>query len=101
MKFKIIFNRIGSDIWLNCRLKGIYKELKFLKNKKILDAGCREGYIGSLFLENNKVTFADIEEGYLKKIKKHKNATIKKIDLNHKVPFKKDSFDIIICADVL
>lgn len=100
MKFKIIFNRIGSDVWLNSRLKGIYKELKFLKNKNILDAGCREGYIGSLFLDNNKVTFADIEEEYLKKINKHENATIKKIDLTKKLPFKKDSFDVVICSDV-
>ena len=100
MNFKIIFNRIGSDVWLNCRLKGIYKELKFLKNKKILDAGCREGYIGSLFLGDNKVTFSDIEEEYLKKINKHENAATKKIDLTKKLPFKKDSFDVVICADV-
>lgn len=101
VKFNVIFNRIGSDIWLNSRLKGIYAELKNLKNKNILDAGCREGYVGSLFLEDNKVTFADIEEEHLKKIKKHKNATIKKIDLTKKLLFKKNSFDVVICADVL
>ena len=98
VKFNIIFNRIGSDIWLNCRLKGIYKQLKYLKNKKILDAGCREGYIGSLFLEDNKVTFVDIEEKHLKNIKKHKNAIITKTD---KLPFKRNYFDVIICSDVL
>lgn len=100
MKFKIILGRIGSDIWANCRLKIIHKEFKYLKDKKILDIGCGSGYIGKSFLKNNQVTFADINQKELDKIQDQK-AIIKRIDLNRKLPFKDNYFDLIICADVL
>jgi|SRR3989344_257418 len=100
MKFEVVLGRIGSDIWANCRLKIIHKKFKYIKDKEILDIGCGSGYIGKSFLKNNRVTFADINQEELDKIKE-KNAIVKKIDLNKKLPFKDDQFDLIICADVL
>ena len=101
MKFKIILGRIGSDIWANCRLKIIYNELNHLEEADILDIGCGSGYIGSLFTQKNKVTFADINEEDLKRIEKNKNTFIRKIDITKNLPFKKESFDVVICGDVI
>ena len=101
MKFKIILGRIGSDIWANCRLKIIHNELNHLENAEILDVGCGSGYIGGLFTKNNKVTFADINEDDLKRIENNKNVFIRKIDITKKLPFKNESFDVVICGDVI
>ena len=95
MQFKIVHNRIGSDIWANTRLRIIKKILK-CKNKLILDLGCGKGYVGIEFQKENKVIFADIDKGLLKNIR-----GIKILVNAAKLPFKKSIFDYVICADVL
>lgn len=94
MEFKIVHGRIGSDIWANTRLR-IIKKLINSKNNKILDLGCGTGYVG-LNLKNNDVVFADIEPKYLEQI----NGNCIALDAR-KLPFKKEVFDIVICADVM
>lgn len=94
MEFKIVHKRIGSDIWANTRLR-IIRKLIISDNNKILDLGCGTGYVG-LNLQNSDVVFADIEPKYLEQIKG--NCVV--LDAR-KLPFKKEVFDIVICADVM
>ncbi len=95
MEFQIVHGRIGSDVWANTRLR-IIKKLVKPEHNKILDLGCGTGYVGKAFAENNSVVFADIEPKYLKKV----NGKCVALDAR-KLPFKKEVFDMVICADVL
>ncbi len=67
--------------------------IKQIKNKKALDVGCREG-TQSKFLEKKgyKVTSIDIKKKYEKGII---------VDVNKKLPFKNNSFDLIWCSEVI
>src|SRR3989344_3102796 len=94
--FKIILGRIGSDIWANSRLKSIKRSVK-AKNSKILDLGCGSGYIGESYVNDNDVLFADINEEELKKVKSENKIKVDAL----KMPFKKESFELVFCSDVL
>lgn len=101
MKFKIAFGRISSDVWANIRLRGILRELKNKKNKKILDIGCESSpYISECFLSKNEVTITDLKKESLNKVK---NPKFKKIILDLTKPnnLPKNYFNVIICADVI
>lgn len=67
--------------------------IKKVTNKKALDAGCRAG-TQSEFLKKKgyRVTSIDIE-------KKYKYCKI--VNLNKKLPFKNNSFDLIWCSEVI
>lgn len=95
MKFKIVHERIGTDIWTNTRLRIIKKLLKD-KGKIILDLGCGKGYIGKEFQEGNIVVFAEINPELLKDVK-----GIRVVLDAVNMPFKQGVFDYVICADVL
>ncbi|MFH0831817.1 MAG: methyltransferase domain-containing protein [archaeon] len=95
MAFEIVHNRIGSDIWANARLR-IIRKLVRDNNKLILDLGCGRGYVGKALGKSNKVVFAEIDASLVKEIK-----GMKVILDARKMPFKKDTFDYVICADVL
>ena len=95
MKFQIVHNRIGSDIWANTRLR-IMKKLVQDKGKWILDLGCGRGYVGKELQKNNRVVFAEIDAELIKDIKGMRII----LDAN-KLPFKNEVFDYVICADVL
>lgn len=101
MEFKIVHNRIGSDIWANTRLR-IMKKLvrdRYDKGKWILDLGCGKGYVGMQIQKNNKnnkVVFAEINPELIKDVKGMKVI----LDANH-MPFKQAIFDFVVCADVL
>ena len=63
------------------------------KNKKALDAGCREGkQTRALERKGYKVTSIDISKEYEK---------CRIVDLNKKLPFKDNSFDLIWCSEVI
>ena len=94
--FKIILGRIGSDIWANSRLKSIKRSVK-AKDSKILDLGCGSGYIGESYVNDNDVLFADINEEELKKVKSENKIKVDAL----KMPFKKNSFELVFCSDVL
>lgn len=101
MKFKTPIGRIGSDIWANIRLKAIIKEVGKITNKTILDIGCEPTpYIGEAFIKNNDVTFTDLLQESLNNIK-YQNCKKVQLDLTKSNKIKKESFDLIICADVI
>lgn len=95
MEFRIVHNRIGSDIWANTRLR-IMKNLVREKGKLILDLGCGKGYVGMQLQEGNKVVFAEVDPELIRGVKGMKVV----LDAN-KLPFKDETFDYVICADVL
>lgn len=70
----------------------------FPKKSKILDAGCGQGDLGKKLLEIGLQVFAcDINE----KEFLYKNIPFKHGDLNKKLPYKKNYFDIIVCLEVI
>lgn len=73
-----------------------------IKGKKVLDIGCGTGRIIPDLLEKEaKVTGADVSTEMLKiAVKKFPNSTFVKADIRE-LPFKDDSFDIVISAFVI
>lgn len=88
-------NRVGTDLWANTRLR-ILKRIVKARDKTILDLGCGRGYVGISFSKDNEVIFGDIDEESMKGIK-----GMKVILDGSYIPFKQESFDYVICADVL
>ena len=82
----------NTDNWLNC-----YKHL--IKNTdKILELGCGEGYLSEYLLNNGyNIISADISETALANYKSRvPQASVMQIDMLKKLPFRDDSFNIII-----
>jgi len=71
------------------------------KNKKVLDLGGRDGTLTKHFIEKNHVTLADIDENALEYAKKNYKVETMKVDLNQSLPFKDNSFDVVVMAEVL
>ena len=71
------------------------------KNKKVLDLGGRDGVLTKYFIKKNHVTLADIDENALEYAKKNYKVETMKVDLNQSLPFKDDSFDVVVMAEVL
>ena len=71
------------------------------KNKKVLDLGGRDGTLTKHFIEKNHVTLADIDENALEYAKKTYKVETMKVDLNQSLPFKDNSFDVVVMAEVL
>lgn len=72
------------------------------KNKLVLDAGCGSGRFTSFFInEGANVISADTSKNMLKNLME-KNHNVKAINANIlNLPFKNNSFDLIICSEVL
>ena len=70
-------------------------------NKKILDLGGRDGTLTKHFIEKNNVTLADIDENALEYAKRNFKVETMKVDLNQSLPFKDNSFDVVVMAEVL
>lgn len=94
-EFKVVHDRVGSDIWANTRLK-VIEMLVNGKNNRILDLGCGPGYMGALFARENNVLLGDSDSKNLTKI----NGERIVLD-GRDLPFKDEVFDYVICADVL
>lgn len=72
--------------------------LKDRKNLKILDAGCGPGVALSYLKKYGQVIGVDKSEEALKYAQK--KGRVQKADIAN-LPFKKESFDLIVCLDVL
>ena len=70
-------------------------------NKKVLDLGGRDGTLTKYFIKKNNVTLADIDENALEFAKRNYKVETMKVDLNQSLPFKDNSFDVVVMAEVL
>lgn len=79
--------------------KFVLSELSHLSKKsKILDAGCGEGILTRKFSNRGFDVFAcDISKNALLENSIH----FKQVDLNMKLPYKNNSFDVIVCLEVI
>ena len=70
-------------------------------NKKVLDLGGRDGTLTKYFIKKNNVTLADIDENALEYAKRNYKVETMGVDLNQSLPFKDNSFDVVVMAEVL
>lgn len=88
----------------NKRIIGIIKELDGEKTFRILDAGCGEGYIDRLILDeidNVQIVGLEYTEEAIE-IAKSVNPQTEYINGDIcQIPFEDDSFDYVICTEVL
>ncbi|MBU0959190.1 MAG: class I SAM-dependent methyltransferase, partial [Nanoarchaeota archaeon] len=70
-----------------------FESIPFGEGKEALDVGCREGtWSERLKKKGYKVTSIDVEPHY---------KPAKVVDANKKLPYKKDSFDVIWSSEVI
>ena len=101
---KITTNNPISKFFLNNFYRELINELKVLKPESVLDAGCGEGFTlaklkkASIGQKLEGIEYMDeaIEIG--KKI--NPEIVIKKGDI-YKLPYKDNSFDLVLCTEVL
>ncbi|MFH1065924.1 MAG: class I SAM-dependent methyltransferase [Nanoarchaeota archaeon] len=91
---------------LNKFKKDIIETASMAFPKNILDIGCGNGFITKEIAKafpNTRITAVDIEQEKINYAKKHNNTSNVKYakgDIFH-LPFKKSSFDLVICNEVL
>lgn len=69
--------------------------------KRVLDLGCRDGMLTQAFAKDNTVIGADIDPKALELIRERLGIETHWIDLNSEWPFAPDSFDAIVCCEIL
>jgi len=70
-------------------------------NKTVLDLGGRDGNLTKYFLDKNNVIIGDIDEAALQYAKETYGVKTEITNLNEKLPFSDDRFDVIVMAEVL
>ena len=92
-----------SDKVYFCRRDSVLRALREffhpLKDRTILDCGCGNGLFTKPLVKENSVTGVDISEEMLKIAKKNGLKVLRGSVLD--LPFKNDSFDIVISAGVV
>jgi 2-polyprenyl-3-methyl-5-hydroxy-6-metoxy-1,4-benzoquinol methylase len=84
----------------NLRFQHLTTLMKDVSNKKILDAGCGEGYFLSK-IQSKKKSGIELSEKRVSLAKKlYPELNIQVADLKQ-LPFNDNSFDVIICSEVL
>ena len=82
------------------RFNHVLKLIGDVKNKKILDAGCGEGYFLSVINSNKKIGVELSEKRISQALKLYPDLKIKIADVTH-LPFEDNIFDVIVCSEVL
>jgi len=82
------------------RFNHVLKLIGDVKNKKILDAGCGEGYFLSVINSNKKIGVELSEKRISQALKSYPDLKIKIADVTH-LPFEDNTFDVIVCSEVL
>lgn len=67
------------------------------KNSKLVDLGCGDGRLTLLFAEKAKANgITGVESGEIKRLINSKKIKVVSANLNHPLPFKDNSFDIVV-----
>ena len=90
----------NSEIRIQLLHPVMEKFLGDLKGKITFDAGCGDGFSTKLLSESTTIYAGDINE-YLLKTIQIDEVNFMKLDLNKKIPFEHDFFDVILCSNVL
>ncbi len=69
--------------------------------KRVLDLGCRDGMLTQAFAKGNTVIGADIDPKALELIRQRLGIETHWLDLNSEWPFAPDSFDAVVCCELL
>lgn len=69
--------------------------------KKILDLGGRDGTLTRHFSQGNEITIGDIDENALQRASAEYGFATQVVDLNSRLPFDDNHFDVVIMAEVL
>ena len=70
-------------------------------NKSVLDLGGRDGNLTKYFIDNNNVTIGDIDGAALQYAKETYRVKTEITNLNEKLPFSDNTFDVVVMAEVL
>lgn len=105
MKKKNFYNEGNAN---DIQSGGVYEEkLSFIlkevgSNKKILDIGCSDGYIGEKLIEQKNVVYgADLDKRNLL-IAKKRGLLVECIDIEvDSLPYKRNMFDVVIIGDII
>ncbi len=71
------------------------------KGEKVLDIGCRDGYLTELFCKENDVLGVDIDGELLKKAGERLGIKTKQMDLNGEWNLPNNYFDVVVAAEVI
>lgn len=71
------------------------------RGKTILDAGCRDGTLTKYLIDNNTVIGCDIDDAALLQCRQNLGINTCHADLNQSLPFRDDSFDVVVAAEVI
>lgn len=89
---------------INNFLRVLLREIKSLNPNSILDVGCGEGFILEKLRESGtgkELTGIDFSESAIRMGRKlHPDLVLKPATVYH-IPFKANSFDLVICSEVL
>jgi len=89
--------------WEESRKRTLLSLLEFNPHSKVVDLGCGNGKFSIKVKEKigcEKIFGGDISEKALKDAKKRK-VIVKKADLNHTLPLKTESFDVVVSSQVI
>lgn len=100
--------KIINDIFIPSKKYDFSDEVRFEKvvrlvgrKKKVLDLGCFTGVLGKKLIQNgNQVYGVDISKQALEKAKEN-GLIVKLADLEEKLPYKNNTFDAVVAAEVL
>jgi len=84
----------------NSRFNSLLSLIGDVKNKKILDAGCGEGYFLSIIDSQEKYGVELSSKRISEALKTYPELKIKIADVNN-LPFDDNTFDVIVCSEVL
>ncbi len=71
------------------------------KDKTVLDLGGRDGTLTRLFIDGNRVTIGDIDQNALASAKQQYPVDTMITNLNERLSFDGETFDVVVMAEVL